>query len=362
MLNDKMRAVAKCISDTMKNVFPKEFLLFVLSGKINEDDIVLQVMFECMKQAYDEKQPRHSIRYFLKKYNLDIDSDKERYKRLRAYVNKYKVREYDYRIKNVDPEDVEAIEYLKGLLPPDMSSMEAKLDGYDVTEMNFYEMSNISELKFFKAFTEKRLMNTKNIDNYTFMEYCKEIDNEIIRLHGRVARSDEETVFSTIAAFTIEWKYAYDFIYNVADAMCKHGIKDIPDEKNRLVMLCGDIISESILGYKFECHSRLATIRKRYIDLIIEEELNSRRFIEEQQKFIEALGVITQLSNKMTIDDIPIRKWFVDNTDMDDWFSICMEYDYFSYVNGFEKDWEKNTNKKIRYMREAFSLVTIPKV
>ena len=52
---------------------------------------------------------------------------------------------------------------------------------------------------------------------------------------------------------------------------------------------------------------------------------------------------------------------YVDNTDMDDWFSICMEYDYFSYVNGFEKDWEKNTNKKIRYMREAFSLVTIPK-
>lgn len=170
-----------------------------------------------------------------------------------------------------------------------------------------------------------------------------------------------KTPFSTMAAFTLEWKYAYDFIYHVAEAMCEHGVKEIPDEQKRLVALCGDIHSQSMLGYEFGCHSRLATRRKYFIDLIIEEPVGSEKYEIEQQRLLEVLGLISQLCENFTIDGIRIKDWFVQNTDMEDWASVCMEYDYFIYVNGFDKDWEKNRNKKIRYMREAFSLVTQPK-
>ena len=361
LMNKKMMGVAACIVDTLPEIFPERLLDFAFSGFITIDDFVLYVMFECMKHAYDEKGEKHSIRHFLQKYGMTEDDVRMKYSRLQNYVMKYRQIEYDRRVKDVDPDDERALKHLAELLPPDMSTVEGKLEGHKLSEMNFYEITTISDLEFCKAFTEKRLMNTKSVDNNTFVEYCQHFDNVIINLHGRYARSDEETVFSTIAAFTLEWKYAYDFIYHVADAMCRHGVKEIPDEKHRLVALCADVSSQSMLGYTFSCHSRLATVRKEFIDLIIEEPVGSERYAMEEQRLLEVLGLISQVAENFTIDGIRIKDWFVQNTDMEDWASLCMEYDYFAYVTGFDKDWEKNRNKKIRYMREAFSLITYPK-
>jgi len=143
--------------------------------------------------------------------------------------------------------------------------------------------------------------------------------------------------------------------------MCRHGVKEIPDEKRRLGVLCADVSSLSLMGYSFSIHSRLATARKKFIDLIIDEPIGSEKYAIEEQRLLEILGLISNTCENMTIGGILIKDWFVKNTDMEDWAAICMEYDYFSYVNGFDKDWDRNRNKKIRYMREAFSLITYPK-
>ena len=49
---------------------------------------------------------------------------------------------------------------MEELLPPDMSDMKNKLDGYKLTEMNFFETTTILENEFTKAVTEHRLTNS----------------------------------------------------------------------------------------------------------------------------------------------------------------------------------------------------------
>lgn len=361
-MNDKMNKVASNIFHTMPKVFPDSYLGFVFSGFIDIDDFILSVMLECAKHAYDTTLPKHSMRHFLQENNmLEVDIAM-RYSRIQDYVNDYRKREYDYRMKDVNPEDVRLIEHLKELLPPDMSSIEGKKEGYKLTKMNFFEMTTIWELEFCKAFTEKRLMSTKSIDNSTFVQYCQKVDEFLVDLNNRFATNDEEAVFSTMAAFTLEWKYAYDFIYYVADAMCRQNVKEIPDARRRLVALCGDIDGESMLGGSFKCHSRLLRVRKKYIDLSIEESVDSEQYEKELRRLIEAIGLVSRTCENLTIEGTRLKEWFVRNTEMGDWASICRDYDIFSYVNGVGKDWQHNRNKRIRYMREAFSVVTQPKL
>lgn len=195
MMNDKMNGVVLCLLKTIPEIFPDHLLRFSLSGIIDINDLIMAVLFECTKHAYDTNQPKYSIRHFLQKYDMTDDDDRMKYSRLQSYVMKYRQREYDYRMKSTDPDDERSIERLKELIPPDMSTVEGKLEGYKISEMNFYEITKISELLFCKSFTEKRLMNTNSVPNPTFIEYCQKFDETICELHSRFARSDEETVF-----------------------------------------------------------------------------------------------------------------------------------------------------------------------
>ena len=55
----------------------------------------------------------------------------------------------------------------KCFIASDMSDMKTKLDGYQLTEMNF-ELTTILENEFTKAFTELRLIDSKKIPNARF--------------------------------------------------------------------------------------------------------------------------------------------------------------------------------------------------
>ena len=66
-----------------------------------------------------------------------------RYSRIQSYVQKYRKREYDFRTKE---SDFDILSDISALLPPDMSDMKTKLDGYQLTEMNFFELTTILEI------------------------------------------------------------------------------------------------------------------------------------------------------------------------------------------------------------------------
>lgn len=140
--------------------------------------------------------------------------------------------------------------------------MKTKLDGYQLTEMNFFELTTILENEFTKAFTELRLIDSKKIPNARFREIIAQYDNEILQMNGRWVKSDENIVFYTLAVFTLEWKYPINFIYSIVKRMEELGISEFPDQKSRMATFCADINYVSAeLKARISTHSRMITVR-----------------------------------------------------------------------------------------------------
>lgn len=88
-----------------------------------------------------------------------------RYSRIQSYVQKYRKKKYDFRTRE---SGFALISDISELLPPDMSDMKIKLEGYQLSEMNFFELTTILDNEFTKAFTEHRLIDSKKISNERF--------------------------------------------------------------------------------------------------------------------------------------------------------------------------------------------------
>ena len=120
-----------------------------------------------------------------------------------------------------------------------------------------------------------------------------------------------------------------------------------------MATFCADIHYVSAeLKARISTHSRMITVRDRYIDLMLQEPEGSLLFEAEQAAFLEGLTMTSLLVKNMTIDDVPIKDWFIKNTTKEDWASFFIDYDIFGYINGWEKQW---SNKSIRYFRECLS-------
>lgn len=347
MSNSKMMRVAMTILEVMTNAFPQDYRDFVFAGLLDPRDVVEMVMFNLIKMAYDKTEEKHSMRYFFEKYGIKEQDQIMRYSRIQAYVQKYRKREYDFRTRE---SDFNILSDINALLPPDMSDMKNKLDGYQLTEMNFFELTTILENEFSKAFTELRLIDSKKIPNARFKEIMAQFDREILQMNGQWVKSYENLVF-----YTLEWKYPINFIYSVAKRMEELGMSEFPDQKSRLATFCADInyVSEE-LGTKISTHSRMITVRNRYIDLMLREPEGSPLFAAQQMAFLEGLAMVSLLVKNMTIDDVLIKDWFIKNTTKEDWASFFIDYDIFGYINGWEKQW---SNKSIRYFRECLGML-----
>lgn len=351
MANMKMYQVSLTVLQVMVEVFPQEHLDFMFAGLLDPADVVEMVIFDVIKKAYDKTEEKHSMRYFFEKYGITEQDQIMRYSRIQSYVQKYRQREYDWRTRD----EGGSIKDIAALVPPDMSDIKAKLEGYQMTEMNFFELTTMLDNEFTKAFSEYRIVDSKKVSNTRFKEIIAQYDATISQLNSRWLKTDEDMVFNTIAAFTLEWKYPVNFLYNVAMRMEESGLSEFPDQRSRLATFCADINYQSAeLKYKYSIHSRMLTIRDRYIDLMVKEPDDSLLFEAEQVAFLEGLGVVSQLVNKMTIDNTPILDWFIENTTKEDWASFFIDYDIFIYVNAGEKQW---TNKRIRYFRECLDML-----
>lgn len=349
MANNKMMAMAFTIAETLYKVFPKEHLQFVFGGLLDIGDIIEMIMFDVIKCAYERKAEKHSMRFFFEKYGINESDAIMRYSRIQTYIMKHRQREFNYRseLQDVYPEMME-------LIPPDMNDMKSKLEGYKLTEMNFFEITTIMENEFTKSMTEGRLVDSKKVSNARFRNILGQYDAVISGLNSKWLKSEEDIVFSSIAAFTLEWKYPISFLYHVVKRMEELGISDFPDQIHRALTFCGDISLESMLGYRMSTHSRMVTVRGRYIDLMLREPEESLLFEAEQRAFIEGLGLVAQAVNRMMIDGINLKDWFVENTDESDWASFFLDYDVFMYIDDGEKEW---TNKRIRYFRKLYGML-----
>lgn len=184
------------------------------AGAMSINEFADEMVMEFIRYAYDQQMEKGSIRSHLLDNNMLDDSQKAAYGRIQKYAQKYRDREADRRIESGEPLDEETICLLRGL---SMDTIDQKTSGYRINDMQFFELTQLKDIRILKSFVEHRLENSKKVSNKSFCEmygeYEKFIDEKLI---PKQDASTEELVFNTIAFWVLEWKYPLSTFYDIA--------------------------------------------------------------------------------------------------------------------------------------------------
>lgn len=352
MLNEKMKSVAMAIEEVIINILPIEYQLYIFSGKITLEDIICQVLVECCKYAYDNTSDKHSLNYYLKNDEQDcLDSDSERMIRKRTLDYIQARRSIQYKVLQSRGYVIEE------LLPSDMSNIHEKLAGHKINEFQYWEINNVHNMRIIKAIVEKRI-GKRNFTTDTFKDYAKEYDTYFKMLLDEWNNGNDNAVFDFLAMFTIEWKYSFNFFYELATEMVKCNVSTIPDIEHRISAFCGipsinsilSMLNPYLLSGTIHMDSHMIILRQKYIHDIV--TLQKDEFEDDLNKFVESLVVVALILTNMTYQKKFIREWFVENSTEEDWISVFKNYNVFkAFV--INKDW--NNKKKIRYVKELYN-------
>jgi len=355
MLNDKMHAIAETIEEVIIRTLPVEYQLFVFEGKITLEDIIGQVLVECSKYAYDNTADKYSLNYYLKNIKTTIgieDSERMTRKRTMDYIQERRTIEYEAFLNRGVP--------LDGLKAPNMNNVEDRFAGHNINLFQFWEINNVHDMQLVKAIVERRT-SKKNFNNDMFIDYAAEYDSTFIKFSKEWNSSDENVLLDFLTMFTLEWKYSFDFFYELANEMVRCNVTEIPDMKRRIVAFCGNPTINSLLlqidprlvGGTIHMDSRMLVSRRKYIHDIV--TVPEEEFEKDLTRFWESLVVVASMLKNMTYRNIPIREWFIQNSTPEDWTTVFRDYDiYQAFVS--DKDW--TDKKKIRYVKDMYNKIS----
>ena len=308
------------------------------------------VLLEFVKHAYFESMEKHPFRYFFPYSATDDDhSERMRYSRAFKYTQKYKDKNYQMLCEE-KLDDPKRMEKYKPLLAKDMSDIGSRIEGYELTEMQVFEHTNIIELPIIKSIVEDRISSAKKVSNERFIEMFEEYDKWVEKLISRSNQSDEDYLFASMAFFTLEWKYDIEFIYAIADYMDKTNVEDIDYLTFWAMGL--SLNFDSRIGTQIQCDNRMVKERQALIPRFFGcENPNWLRLYRE--KYVETVGVSCIFLNLPSTDERVLYKdWFRSETCMKDWASFMRDYNVFSVWN--RKEW---TNRKIKNARKMLGWV-----
>ena len=353
MLNENMYAVAVELGEVIVKNFPIEYQIYVFDEKLTLHDIIGQILVECCKYAYDNTAEKHSLNYHMKSTDLLLDKDSERMilQRTMSYIQERRMIQHDMLLNRGIS--------VEGLIAPDMENIKDRLAGYQLNDFQYWEINNVHNMRLVKAIVERRLPK-KNFNTDLFKEYAEEYDC-VFQQYAEDWKNGDNVIFDFLALFTLEWKYSFDFYYELATEMLKSNVSEIPDMKRRLVAFSGTPSIYSLL-LQFEprfiegtlyTDSRMLVSRRKYIHEIV--TLSADAFEEELTRFNESIVLVSAMLLHMTYKKIPIRDWFIKNSSPEDWLSVFRNYDVFQTFNS-EKDW--SNKKKIRYVKEIYNAMS----
>ena len=334
--------------------FPKEFTSFVFG---EEPDMNLiwhfshYIILEFIKYSYDIKSPKYPLRHFLN-YTADDNTDRMRFSRIIKYSQKYRDLEYDFRIKKATSQ--EERDRLLVLKAKPMDTIDDRLKGHDISDMNFFELETMLKIPLIKSIVEKRIVSSKKVSNDAFRDLFKDYDQWVDNLLKLYQGSDEECVFASLAFFTIEWKFAIETLYNISCIMELNEMTEFDD--NILRTLVAEISFHSRMDIDVSYQCRMIVERNLIADDIIEDEL----FVpfpfgnDYLDRYVESLTLACLIKEQIqTEDGVLLRDCFAEQTDAHDWASFFRFYNVFA-IHDKEKEW---TNKRIKNMRYLFGEV-----
>lgn len=341
-MTENMKRIRYEVIRAILILFPKEYLDTVFVGGTSIEVFVNEILVEFIKYAFDNSQEKHPLRYYVP-YGIDENTDERMvYSRILAYCQKYRDQEYE-EFKHMGAD-------IEGLKAKSMRSVEEKREGYDITPMQYFEMTNIHDIAALKSFVEGRLKDVKKVSNTSFKEMMEEYDQNVENWSQKKNESDYNKVFYSLAFFTIDWKYGFEFAYLMAQKMEQLKVKEI--DRNFFSILYARMTIKSLLGCQVGIDSRMIKARQKMIDVLIPNDL---KWIDNTdfdiRCYAELLVIMAQLNNGIKLESGgTLREQFAKETSMEDWASFFKEYDVFEAWNKKEL-----SSIRIRNMRKVIS-------
>lgn len=334
MRSEIIRAILIC--------FPKKYLNMVFVGGMSIEDFVNEILVEFIKFAFDNSQEKHPLRYYVP-YGVDENTDERMvYSRLLAYCQKYRDQEYEeFKHMGADIEELKA---------KAMQSVEERKKGYDITPMQYFEMTSIHDIAVLKSLVEGRLKDVKKVSNTSFEEMMEEYDQNVESWSQKKNESDYNKVFYSLAFFTIDWKYGFEFAYLIAQKMEQLKVKEI--DRDFFSILHARMTITSLLECQVGTDSRMIKARQGMIDVLIPNELKWTGDTDLHIRcYAEHLVIMAQLNKGIQLESgLTLREQFAKETTMEDWASFFKGYDIFEAWNKKEL-----SSTRIRNMRKVIS-------
>lgn len=345
-MTKKMERMRSEVIKAILICFPKEYLDMVFVRSTSIEVFVNEILVEFIKYAFDNSQEKHSLRYYVP-YGVDENTDERMvYSRLLAYCQKYRDQEYEeFKRKGADIEELKA---------KAMKSVEEKREGYDITPMQYFEMTNIHDIAALKSFVEGRLKDVKKVSNTSFKEMMVEYDQNVESWSQKKNESDYNKVFYSLAFFTIDWKYGFELAYLMAQKMEQLKVKEI--DRDFFSILYARMTITSLLGCQVGTDSRMIKARQAMIDVLIPNDLEWTDNTDlDIRCYAELLVIMAQLNNGIQLESGgTLREQFAKETTMEDWASFFKDYNVFEAWNKKELGSTRirNMRKVIRQMHK----------
>ena len=331
------------IDNRLDEYFPDRSLYNV--SPFSVEDLRDCILMEIIKDAYFEAGEKKSLRA---NRGSDDDDLRMRDSRWMSYDQHYRSLQYERVKESLNVE-------IKELLPPNVESMPKKLDGYKITEMQYFELNTMANIPILKSITNKRICDVKKISNDEFIKGMEEYDKLVADLIGLLDDDDEDVIFATIALFTLEWKYNIELYYNCAVKADKHKIKDVPVHK--LAVLCAVLSMPVPFDFDQYLRPTMLHTESRFVlhrlDLVPYLYSKSDKAWEEVNDklwhyFIAKYHITQEIIHKWSM-----AEFFATHIPREKWAEFFREhYDLRKMYK--RKIW---TNKRIRYVRKLIDVM-----
>lgn len=351
MLSKKMYAVRSSIEEFSTHFLPTSYQIGLYEGGIKLRDIVHQIMFECCEYAYRINVHEGSLISHISSTGSEYDAGDAKRVRLQrdikyindkaSLLNDYVMNDYGMEIKSpVFDKDNNGRSYL-------------------LNDIDYLELSQVGDIELIKVVLERKFCSQK-FYNDEFRSCSVNYDMNCMNMKEKSTIGSEELVLNSFAMFTLEQQYYFDFLYEIVDMMEKCHVKDLYDTKDRFTVFCYQpTISPALKDFTkipypdLTVNSTSVHLRRKFIRDIVEKEPGDA-YDYRQAIYLEALYLVALFRCGPMYNDTSLQEWFNNNTNYEDWASVCSEYDIFD-VFVPEKIW---TNKKIRYAKNIYKEMT----
>ena len=191
-------------------------------------------------------------------------------------------------------------------------------------------------------------------------EYSDEYDCFVDSIKKDWYGEHKNSLFDYLAFFTLEWKYSFDFYYEIADALSYMKRRNIKNMRNWIALFSVPLVmySDLLLSHpgvvpgRVTSNNRMLTARRKYIKYIVKSDSLDYEAVKKQ--FMGANVIICTILERVTIGGKSLQHWFWENTVEQDWLSVMEEYNAFqAFVSN--KKWDK---KKLRIVKDIYNEIS----